>query len=260
MLEIRDLKYGYDYEKVIIDIEQLEIKKSSFNCILGSNGSGKSTLCMLIANVLEKDQGTITLDGEKLGGKDVSIVFQNPMDQFVRPTVYDDLAFGLENMNMPVAKIKELITEYADKFNISHLLDRSINNLSGGEKQRVAIISNIMLKPKVLIMDEATDMLDPITRIEMIRLIKEFVIEHQMIIIYITHDMDLAFSTNNLIIIKDGKVDSVGTPLTIFNNDDIVARNRLLVPYSVRLMKRICGEYCYTDIVSFKEMYEIDVR
>lgn len=258
MLEIKNLEYGYDYEQKVISNLSMELKANSYNCLLGSNGSGKSTLCKLIAHVVSADSGEILLDGEPIKPKDVAIVFQNPMDQFVRPTVYDDLAFGLENLNMKVADIHEKINQFAELFNIKHLLDRAVTNLSGGEKQRVAIISNIMLNPKVLIMDEATDMLDPITRIDLLDKIRAHAAANQMILIYITHDMDLAFSTDNIVIMNNGQVVASGTPLAIFNNRQVVRENRLRVPYSVELMKKICGEYCYTNLVTFKESYELN--
>lgn len=257
MLEIKNLEYGYDYEHKIINNLSLTLKPTSFNSILGSNGSGKSTLCKLIAQVIDSDSGQILLNNEPIKARDVAIVFQNPTDQFVRPFVYNDLAFGLENLNMPVSEINATIKSYSEEFEITHLLDRSVNSLSGGEKQRIAIVSNIMLSPKVLIMDEATDMLDPITRAALLKKVRNHAIANQMILIYITHDMDLAFSTDNIVIINNGQVDATGTPLSIFNNEQLVKANRLKVPYTVNLMKAICGEYCYTDINSFKEMYEL---
>lgn len=258
MLEIKNLNYGYDYDQKVIDDLSLTLKANSFNSILGSNGSGKSTLCKLIAGVVRADSGEITLNGEEIKARDVAIVFQNPIDQFVRPTVYDDLAFGLENINMDVELIHKTINDYATEFNIRHLLDRSVGNLSGGEKQRVAIISNIMLNPKVLIMDEATDMLDPITRIDLIEKLKTHAKAQNMILMYITHDMDLAFSTDNLVILKNGDVIATGSPLSIFNNKQLVEENRLSVPYNVELMKKVCGEYCYTNLLTFKENYELN--
>ncbi len=258
MLEIKNLNYGYEYEQKIINDLSLTLASNSFNSILGSNGSGKSTLCKLIAKVMEADSGKILLDGVEVEAKDVAIVFQNPIDQFVRPSVYDDLAFGLENLNMQVETIHQSITNFATEFNINHLLDRSVNSLSGGEKQRVAIISNLMLSPKILIMDEATDMLDPITRVDLLEKLKAHAQRQQILLIYITHDMDLAFSTDNLVILKGGSVTATGTPLSIFNNRQLVIENRLRVPYNVELMKKVCGEYCYTNLRTFKENYELD--
>lgn len=260
MLEIKNLEYGYDYDQKIINNLSLEFKPLSYNSILGSNGCGKSTLCKLIAQVIEADSGEILLNNQPIQSRDVAIVFQNPTDQFVRPKVYNDLAFGLENLNIPVSEIHEIITEYASEFNISHLLERSVSSLSGGEKQRIAIISNIMLSPKVLIMDEATDMLDPITRADLLQKVRNHAIANQMILIYITHDMELAFSTDNIVILSEGSVMATGTPLAIFNNEQLVKENRLTVPYNVKLMKAVCGEYCHTDLSSFKEMYELKTR
>ncbi len=260
MLEIKNLKYGYEFETEIIKDLSLTLKSKSFNSILGSNGSGKSTLVKLIAHIVKADSGEILLDDRPITDRDVAIVFQNPAEQFVRPIVYNDLAFGLENLNMKVSDINDEINRVADEFGIKHLLDRNVHSLSGGEMQRVAIVSSILLKPRVLIMDEATDMLDPITRSRLLNQLTLFADENNIIMIYITHDMELAFSTDNIIILSDGQVTHTGTPLATFNNAKIVADNRLKVPYNVELMKVVCGEYCYTNLDSFKESYEINIR
>lgn len=260
MLEIRNLKYGYEVGTYVINDLNLSLKPKSFNSILGCNGSGKSTLVKLMAGILRADSGEILLAGSKLESVDVAIVFQNPQDQFVRPIVYNDLAFGLENLNIAPETIKDEINQFARCFEIEHLLDRGVHSLSGGEMQRVAIVSNILLRPKVLIMDEATDMLDPITRHNLLTKLTEFASDNDMILIYITHDMELAFSTENIIIIKNGGVVHSASPLATFNNRQVVVENRLSIPYTVELMKQVCGEYCYTNIQSFKEMYEIKTR
>lgn len=260
MLEIKNLKYGYEVDKDIINSLDLQLKPKSFNSILGSNGSGKTTLVKLMAGILKADSGEVLLDGEELEEKDVAIVFQNPQDQFVRPIVYNDLAFGLENLNMNVEDINRHIKEMAKYFEIEHLLDRSVHSLSGGEMQRVAIVSNVLLNPKVLIMDEATDMLDPITRHRLLVSLTKLARENNVILIYITHDMELAFSTDNIVIMRAGQVIHSATPLATFNNPKVVSENRLVVPYNVQLMKKVCGEYCYTNLQSFKDMYEINIK
>ncbi len=260
MLEIKNLVFGYEYEKNIINELNLKLEAKSFNSILGSNGSGKSTLCKLIAGILKADSGQILLGGEEIKARDVAIVFQNPADQFVRPIVYNDLAFGLENLNINPKNIKEQIDNVAREFEISHLLDRSVHSLSGGEMQRVAIVSSVLLQPRVLIMDEATDMLDQITRHKLLTKLTSYAKENNIILIYITHDMELAFSTDKIIIVKGGIVTNVASPLATFNDQSIVEENRLKVPYNVELMKKICGDYCYTNLDSFKEMYELKIK
>ncbi|WOO87975.1 ATP-binding cassette domain-containing protein [Mollicutes bacterium LVI A0039] len=257
MLEIKNLKYGYDLNSELISDLSLTLKSQSFNSILGSNGSGKSTLCKLIAHILKPDLGEILLDGRPITDRDVAIVFQNPADQFVRPIVYNDLAFGLENLNIDIEQIDREIKSIAEEFNIEHLLERNVNTLSGGEMQRVAIASSILLKPRVLILDEATDMLDPITRSRLLVKLTDYARKNNVIIIYITHDMELAFHTDNIIIIGEGNVKFIGTPLATFNNTKVVNENRLSIPYNVQLMKQVCGDYCYTSLDSFKEMYEL---
>lgn len=260
MLEIKNLNYGYDEQSTVINGLSVSIESGKLYAIVGSNGSGKSTLCKVIAGVLKKSSGEITLDGKELANSDVAIVFQNPTDQFVRPTVYDDLAFGLENASIPIDEIQSMIYDIANKFNIKSLLDRSVNSLSGGERQRVAIIGNLLLNPKVLILDEATDMLDPITRHDLLVQIEKFAIENNTILIYITHDMELAAALDQIIIVDNGQVIAQEKPDNIFNNEELVVSSRLIRPFSIELGMQLTGSYKYINKYQLREDYEIKPR
>lgn len=255
MLKIENLTYSYDRNPIIAELN-LEIKVNSSNALLGANGSGKSTLGKILAGIIRPDSGKITIDNQPLDENSVAIVFQNPDQQFVRPRVYDDIAFGLENKNMPIIDIESEITAIAKLFEIDHLLRRNVSSLSGGEKQRVAIVSSLILNHRLLILDEATDMLDPITRDMTIKRIIAYSHEHNITLIFITHDMELAFSIENLIIISEGKIVANSHPNSIFHNQQLVIENRLQVPDSVQIIEEVSGEFCFIGVEDFKEKYE----
>lgn len=256
MLEIKGLKYGYDLDKPVIKNLDLKVEANSCNALLGQNGSGKSTLGKILAQIVRPEAGEITLNGKPLTTNSIAIVFQNPDHQFVRPGVFDDLAFGLENINLPIDEIALKINEIAKYFEITHLLERNINDLSGGEKQRVAIVSSLLLNHDVLILDEATDMLDPTTRDMTLKKLFTYCAEQQITLIFITHDMELAFAMDNIILMAEGTVIANAAPNVIFHNRKLVEENRLTIPFSVKIIEEICGDFCFVDLVDFKEQYE----
>ena len=167
-LEIKNLCFSYDKVTPVIDDISLSIDKGSFIAILGHNGSGKSTLAMLIVGLLEKNSGEIFFDGEEITKKNIknlqtktALVFQNPDNQFIGATVEDDIAFGLENRQVPHDQMQEEINKFAESVGMLEYLDKEPVNLSGGQKQRVALAGALILRPDILILDEATSMLDP---------------------------------------------------------------------------------------------------
>ena len=167
-LEIKNLSFSYDREHPVIDDVSFKVEKGSFVCVLGHNGSGKSTLAKLIVGLLDKSGGQIFFDDVEIDQKNIkdlqsktALVFQNPDNQFIGATVEDDIAFGLENKQFPHDKMQEEIEKFADSVNMLDYLKKEPTNLSGGQKQRVAIAGALILKPEVLILDEATSMLDP---------------------------------------------------------------------------------------------------
>ena len=168
LIEVRDLVYSYDNEHNAVEGVSFDIKEGDYVTIIGHNGSGKSTLAKLMAGLLEAKSGTIVIDDlllneenlykirEKLG-----IVFQNPDNQFIGSTVRDDIAFGLENHQVPTEKMDDIIMEYATKVGLARYLEKEPTALSGGQKQRVAIAGVLAMHPSIIIFDEATSMLDP---------------------------------------------------------------------------------------------------
>ncbi len=196
MLKVSNLNVKDILKDINISFEAGEITS-----IIGSNGSGKTTLVRAIASLIEFT-GDINLKTN-----DISLVFQNPDVQFVKNIVEDDLAFGLENIKTSKKEMKEKIYSYSKEFNIEHLLKRNISSLSGGEKQKVALISNLILDPKVLILDEAFEMLDARSKVEMMVFIKKIVKKRKIICINITHDNRIINFSDTIVGINSGEID-----------------------------------------------------
>ena len=172
VIEIRNLSFSYDYEEenktLVLDDVTLDIERGSYTVIVGHNGSGKSTLAKLMIGLLEKEKGNIYIDGLELNRdtiydirNKIGVVFQNPDNQFIGATVEDDIAFGLENHLVPNNEMQPIIEEYANKTGMLEFLDKEPTKLSGGQKQRVAIAGVLAMRPEIIILDEATSMLDP---------------------------------------------------------------------------------------------------
>lgn len=243
IIEIKNIYFNYNDENVVLSDFSLNIKKGSYTVIVGHNGSGKSTLAKLIVGLLEPEKGSIYIDNLELNEDNlvsirdkVGIVFQNPDNQFIGSTVEDDIAFGLENHCVPQEEMKDIIYEYAQKVNMLKYLDKEPSLLSGGQKQRVAIAGVLAMKPEILILDEATSMLDPKGKREIKELIKNMrKIIPDLTIISITHDIDEAISCDEVIVLNKGEVYKVGTPKEIFDNSREIIDISLDLPFTYRL-------------------------
>lgn len=209
--------------------------------ILGHNGSGKSTIAKLLIGLLEAQAGSISYDGVKLTEetvenvrKRVGIVFQNPDNQFVGYNVKYDIAFGMENHQIPRPEMLEKIQEYATKVDMQDFLDREPQTLSGGQKQRVAIAGILALNCDIIILDEATSMLDPEGTKEITKLIVELKEKYNKTILMITHDLALANRSDYILVLKDGHIIEEGTPKEVFQNRELLKSSNLDVPFSLR--------------------------
>ena len=238
-LEIRNLSFSYDGTNKVIDDISFAVEKGSFVSVLGHNGSGKSTLAKLIVGILEKSAGTIYFNDEELDKKNlhdfqckVSLIFQNPDNQFIGSTVEDDIAFGLENRQVPHDDMRGIIDEYASKVGMIDYLKKEPTNLSGGQKQRVAIAGILALKPKIIIFDEATSMLDPRGRNEIDKIIKELRKEMpEVTIISITHDVEEAYQADKVVLLSKGQLRAFDKPYNIFSNEELVKECNLTKPF-----------------------------
>ena len=168
LIEVNNLKFKYSDEDRAVNGVSFNIEQNEFVCVLGHNGSGKSTLAKLLVGLLKAQSGTIKIKDIELTEETIDkirhhigIVFQNPDNQFVGVTVKDDIAFGLENRNVESNKMKDIVLEYAKKVSMDKFLEHNPEQLSGGEKQRVAIAGVLAINPDIIIFDEATSMLDP---------------------------------------------------------------------------------------------------
>ena len=167
-IKVEQLTFSYDGEHNAVENVSFQIEAGSYTTIVGHNGSGKSTIAKLLIGLLEKGNGAIYIDQIELTidsvydiRNKVGIVFQNPDNQFIGATVADDIAFGLENHQVPTEKMQDIIERYAEKVNMRKYLNSEPTRLSGGQKQRVAIAGVLAMQPEILIFDESTSMLDP---------------------------------------------------------------------------------------------------
>ena len=247
-VEIKNLSYSYsqDSEPVLKNVN-LEINKGEYVSIVGHNGCGKSTLCKLMIGLYEKNGGDIIIDGLSLNRdnlstirKKIAIVFQNPDNQFIGATVEDDIAFSLENDNVPRDKMVSLVKEYAAKVGMEDFLSKEPSYLSGGQKQRVALADALVRNPEILILDEATSMLDPNGKQEILNLIHMMRKENpELTVISITHDIEEAYLSDRIILLSEGEVVLTCLPNELFENTETVKKYHLVVPFEVELKKKL---------------------
>ena len=250
-LEIKNLCFSYEESRPVIDDISLSIDKGSFVVILGHNGSGKSTLAKLIVGLLEKKSGQIFFDGEEINRKNIrnlqtktALVFQNPDNQFIGSTVEDDIAFGLENRQFPHDKMQEEIEKFAESVNMLDYLKKEPINLSGGQKQRVALAGALILRPEILILDEATSMLDPKGKSTVRKVIKKIHQENSdLTIISITHDVDEALLADKVYILSQGKLAKCGEPKDVLRDENALLELKLDMPFIYRVEKKL-SEAC----------------
>lgn len=230
IIEVQHLKYKYDHhaDDYILKDVTFHVKQGEWLSIVGHNGSGKSTTIRLIDGLLEAESGEIIIDGDKLTLENVwekrqhiGMVFQNPDNQFVGATVEDDVAFGLENQGIDYQIMFDRVQEALDIVGMQDFKEREPARLSGGQKQRVAIAGVVALRPDIIILDEATSMLDPEGRLELIQTVKKIKDRHGMTVISITHDLDEVALSDRVLVMKEGQVESTSTPSELFSRVDL---------------------------------------
>ena len=230
IIEVHNLKYKYDNdtEEYILNDVTFHVKQGEWLSIVGHNGSGKSTTIRLIDGLLEAESGEIFILGDQLTPENVwekrrhiGMVFQNPDNQFVGATVEDDVAFGLENQGMDHETMVGRVNEALEIVGMQDFKNREPARLSGGQKQRVAIAGIVALRPDIIILDEATSMLDPEGRLDLIQTVKRIKDENQMTVISITHDLDEVALSDRVLVMKKGKVESSSTARELFSRSDL---------------------------------------
>lgn len=242
ILEVKDLNFSYEEEEKTIDNVSFSVEEGSYTTIVGHNGSGKSTIAKLVMGLLESASGTITIDGIALNNENlakirsrIGIVFQNPDNQFIGATVRDDIAFGLENHCVEPSMMDEIIDTNAALVKMSDFMDQEPTHLSGGQKQRVAIAGVLAMKPKLLIFDEATSMLDPDGKDEIKKVIMKLHKESSLTILSITHDIDEVASSDYVVALDQGKVVLTGTPQEVFQQEKKLKEMKLDIPFSLKI-------------------------
>ena len=230
IIEVRNLKYKYDSESENYTLNDVsfQVKKGEWLSIVGHNGSGKSTTVRLIDGLLEAESGDIIISGDKLTAENVwekrrqiGMVFQNPDNQFVGATVEDDVAFGLENQGLDYNLMVERVQQALELVGMQDFKEREPARLSGGQKQRVAVAGVVALRPDIIILDEATSMLDPEGRLDLIQTVKKIKDSNQLTVISITHDLDEIALSDRVLVMKEGQVESTATPRELFSREDL---------------------------------------
>lgn len=250
LIEVKNLTYSYDGEKLAVDDMSFAIKKGDYVTVIGHNGSGKSTLAKLLAGLLEAKKGEIFIDGLKLNEDNINkireklgIVFQNPDNQFIGSTVEDDIAFGLENHQVKSEDMQAIINEYASRSGLQDFLKKEPTALSGGQKQRVAIAGVLAMHPNIIIFDEATSMLDPKGRKDIKALINDLHKDKSFTIISITHDIDEVLNSDDCIVMNKGKLFDHDTPEKIFADPEKLRKIDLDIPFDLKIVEEFkkCG-------------------
>lgn len=244
-ISFEDVSFAYE-ENFLFEHLNFDVEEGEFVAVLGHNGSGKSTLARLCDGLLLADGGRISIFGKVIEGKklydirkEVGIVFQNPDNQTVASIVEDDVAFGAENIALPRSEIKERIDFALKAVGIENLREATVSRLSGGQKQRVAIAGVLALKPKIMILDEATAMLDPRGRKEICDVVKKLHEEEGITVLFVTHFMEEALLADRAIVMHDGKIVMNASPREIFSRSDELLRYHLTLPRIGYIAKRL---------------------
>ncbi|WP_261035192.1 energy-coupling factor ABC transporter ATP-binding protein [Streptococcus mitis] len=230
IIDVKNLSFRYKESQEYYDVKDItfHVKRGEWLSIVGHNGSGKSTTVRLIDGLLEAESGEIVIDGQRLTEENVwnirrqiGMVFQNPDNQFVGATVEDDVAFGLENQGLSRQEMKKRVEEALDLVGMLDFKKREPARLSGGQKQRVAIAGVVALRPAILILDEATSMLDPEGRRELIETVKGIRKDYDMTVISITHDLEEVSMSDRILVMKKGEIESTSSPRELFSRNDL---------------------------------------
>ena len=272
IIEVKNASYVYrsnsdDRQDVLaLDEVSLSVRQGEFLAVLGRNGSGKSTLAKLMNALILPVSGTVIVDGIDTTNEEMlwdircntGMVFQNPDNQIVGTIVEEDVAFGPENLGVPPKEIRVRVDEALEMIGMSEYKKHAPHQLSGGQKQRVAIAGILAMRPKCIVLDEATAMLDPVGRKEVMRILRKLNTEEGITIVHITHHMDEAGMADRVLVIDGGKCVMLGTPRVVFSDVNRIKSLGLDVPQVTELMYELnkSGFDFPTDILTVDEAVE----
>jgi energy-coupling factor transport system ATP-binding protein len=245
IVSLKGVSFQYEgQERYALNNVTFDIYEGEWLAIVGHNGSGKSTMAKLLNGLQFPQEGEITVCGIGLNEetiwdvrKKLGMVFQNPDNQFVGTTVQDDVAFGLENHGIPRDEMVQRVEDSLKKVKMDKFLYQEPHHLSGGQKQRVAIAGILALRPSIIILDEATSMLDPRGREEVLETVRVLKEEKSLTVISITHDLEEAAKADRIIVMNKGEVFREGVPEEIFSMDEQLIQLGLDIPFSVKMSK-----------------------
>lgn len=250
-----------------LDGVSLNIKKGEFVAVLGANGSGKSTFARHLNALLMPTEGTLWIDGMDTAGegnelkvrRKTGMVFQNPDNQIVSNVVEEDVGFGPENLGVPTEEIWERVESALKGVGMAEYRNMSPNRLSGGQKQRVAIAGILAMKPECIVLDEATAMLDPKGREEVLNVVRDLNKKEGVTIIHITHFMEEAVLADRVYVMSAGKVVMEGTPDRVFSNEEKLREWKLVLPETLKLISilRKKGINIPDGILTKEQLYEL---
>lgn len=267
LIQVENVSFRYhqDDELILKDVS-IEAYQGEWLAIIGHNGSGKSTLAKCLNGLLLPESGSVKIRGKETTDdlsiwdirQQVGIVFQNPDNQFVGTSVRDDVAFGLENHGVPREEMIRRIQESLEEVNMTAFIDQEPHRLSGGQKQRVAIAGVIALQPSIIILDEATSMLDPRGRMDVIETMHRLNKEHGITVISITHDLEEAIDADRIIVMNQGQIVNQGVPKKIFQSPEGLLTIGLDLPFAIKMRQELIqrGLHIPQNVLTQRELVE----
>ncbi len=255
IIDAKRVSFSYEDNNKILEDFSLEIEEGSFVALLGHNGSGKSSLSKLFNATLIPDEGVIYIDGIDTKNEETlfevrktcGLVFQNPDNQIIASIVEDDVAFAPENLGVPPLEIRKRVDEALKNVGMYEYKNSSPYHLSGGQKQRVAIAGIVAMRPKIIVLDEPTAMLDPLGRSEVIKTVMRLNKEFGITVVIITHNMEEAINADRIIVIEEGKILLDGKPKEVFGEYDVLKNTGLDVPQITQLSHKLFKEGIFED-------------
>jgi energy-coupling factor transport system ATP-binding protein len=250
LIHLRDVDFSYESSEgkstFTIDGVNLSIPSGVYAALIGPNGSGKTTIAKLIKGIVSPIRGEVEVAGRILGpeeiSEDVGLVFSNPENQIVSAVVEEDVAFGLENIGVKSHEMRSRVSEVMERLNIKHLAKMPPHKLSGGEQQRLVIAGVLVMGLKVMVLDEATSMLDSMGRRDILKLIRELNVREGITVLSITHSISEALLSDLVFVIDEGKIIFEGTPKKLLFNDAVLGKLKVSLSEFLELIKRLIDE------------------